>query len=221
VKERKIIRIVISIILTILLAGFVNAQENSFNPLTPRYQSIILPTSGFAWIDNDLAVDSCAAPVDSLWMKQSGEEFDLYVAADGPHGSGRYWTVTVAVLKKDQTDLKNGVCVETSTIGWRTLQRFKKLPLPWVDDQNDNGWPEFIFWDSFPLNDEPTMAEFGLVGWVYELDEEGVLRLNFELTHALAAEIATAYRQPLENHIASFQQRRNEIAHMLKLFISE
>jgi hypothetical protein len=152
---------------------------------------------------------------------QPGDDFDLLVAADGPHGSGRYWTITVALKKSKEEIPSRGICLETSTIGWRTLQYFNKLPLPWVDDQNENGHPEFILWDSFPLNDEPTMAEFGLIAWVYELSKEGDLRLNMELTRALASEIAAAYRQPLENSTANLQQRRDEMAHILESFISE
>ena len=196
-------------------------QEEPFNLISPRYQSLQFPKQEFVWLDNELQVDSCLAPVDSLWITQSGDNFDLLITTDGPHGSGRYWTVTLAIKNKNEEIPSRGICLETSTIGWRTLQYFKKLPLPWVDDQNDNGQPEFILWDSFPLNDEPTMAEFGLIGWVYELNSSGNLELNIELTRILASEIAAAYRLPLKNNNARFQQGREEIAQLLESFISE
>jgi hypothetical protein len=180
-----------------------------------------MPVKGFIWIDNDLAVDSCMASADSLWLKQSGNEHDLLVAAYGPHGSGRYWRITVAVKEKDQTRPIKGLCLETSTIGWRTLQSFKKLPLPWVTDQNADGRPEFVLWDSFPLNDEPTMSEFGLIGWVYELNPGGSLDLNLDLTRILASEIASAYRVPIRDTDAGFQQRREKIAQILDEFVKE
>lgn len=196
-------------------------QDDSFNLINQRCQTIQFPEKGFIWMDNELAVDSCMSPADSLWIKKSGEEFDLLVVADGPHGSGRYWTITIALKSIDEQLPTRGICLVTSTIGWRTLQYFKRLPLPWVGDQNENGQPEFILWDSFPLNDEPTMAEFGLIGWVYELDSDGHLNLNMDLTRNLAAEIAAAYRLPLENENVSLQQRREEFAQILESFISE
>jgi len=65
------------------------------------------------------------------------------------------------------------------------------------------------------------MAEFGLIAWVYELDPEGNLRLNMDLTFNLAAEIAAAYRLPLENENVNLRERRDEFARILESFISE
>jgi hypothetical protein len=39
---------------------------------------------------------------------------------DGPHGSGRYWTVTLAVRREGMT---RGACLATKTGGWRNLPR--------------------------------------------------------------------------------------------------
>jgi len=206
------------IIIFCLQVGYLIAQDNSFNPISPRYETISLAVEGFSWINNDLAVDTCVAVADSLWIRQTGDPSNLLVAVDGPHGSGRYWTVTVAVKKTGAEGLPRGICLETSTIGWRTLQYFNQLPLPWVGDRNKNGKPEFILWDSFPLNDEPTMAEFGLIGWVYELDHEGNLILNLPLTYAIISEIIDAYRKPLDNTNVRFQKRRNEIARLLEAY---
>jgi len=55
--------------------------------------------------------------------------------------------------------------MSASTVDWRTLQRYSEGPLPWLDDVDDNGRPEFILWDSFALHDEASLAEYALVAW--------------------------------------------------------
>jgi hypothetical protein len=49
-----------------------------------------MPKQGFHWVESDNNIDSCMAPADGLWIKQSGNKFDLLIATEGPHGSGRY-----------------------------------------------------------------------------------------------------------------------------------
>jgi hypothetical protein len=206
------------LIFIIFMIRGVTAQDSSESPISPRYRRLTIPDQGFTRIENNQAGDSCTAIADSSWMEKSGDSLRLLVAVDGPYGSGRYWTVTIAL--KDSTEDKptRGICLETTTIGWRTLQYFKKLPLPWIDDQNANGQPEFILWDSFPLRGNASMAEFGLIGWVYEMGSKGNLELNIDLTHVLAVELASAYRTPLSNADDRFQQQRNKIARILEKF---
>jgi hypothetical protein len=120
--------------------------------------------------------------------------FDLFVYAAGPAGSGRYWNVTIGIAKRQQSKPSRGICLVTSTAGWRTLQQFKKSPLSWLDDLDDDGKAEVIIWSSFPLREEASMAEYGLMAWVYRAHSENSLVIDRDLSRKMAGEIAKAYR---------------------------
>jgi hypothetical protein len=211
------------ILIIIIIAGvasYVIAQDSSFCLMSPPYQIIEIPAQGFKSIDDELFVDSCTTVADSMWMKHSAETFNLLVAADGPHGSGRYWNLSVAITDPGETKPRRGLCLNTTTIGWRTLLKFNKLPLLWLDDRDNNGQPEVIIWDSFPFHEEASLAEFGLIGWVYEVNYKGILSINWLLSRGLAAEIAHAYRQPVNAAGDKFQRLRDQIARQLERFAS-
>lgn len=57
----------------------------------------------------------------------------------------------------------------TSTAGWRTLRQYRRISLLWLEDLDQDGEAELIIWDSFPLKENASMAEYGLVAWVYRL----------------------------------------------------
>ena len=198
-----------------------HGQENPTCRVNPPFQKIEFPAQGFAWMEEDLFPDSCMVADDTMWVIQPADSLTLMVATDGPHGSGRYWTVTIGIAGPGNNLPDRGICLQTSTIGWRTLQRFKKIPLPWLDDLDGNGQPDLIIWDSFPLHEEVSMAEFGLMAWVYEINPSGILEINWPLSCQFAIEIAEAYRQPLDGSDERFQKRRNEIASHLENFVSK
>jgi hypothetical protein len=68
-------------------------------------------------------------------------------------------------------------------------------PLPWLDDLDNDGKAELIIWDSFPLHEDASQAEYGLVAWVYRLASEDLLAIDWGLSLRMAREIAQAYGQ--------------------------
>ena len=83
----------------------------------------------------------------------------------------------------------------SSTVGRRTLQEYKRGGLPWLEDLDGDGRSDFVFWESFELDESQSMAAFGLVAWVYRLLPEGSLQIDWELSRHMAREIAKEYRK--------------------------
>jgi hypothetical protein len=126
----------------------------------------------------------------------------------------------VAVSEKQQK-VERGTCIWTSTVGWRTLQRYSMGPLPWLDDVDDDGRSEFILWDSFPLRDGASMAEYALIAWVYRLAPPDELVMDWELTRTFARSLAKEYRSPSEPPSGSPDGSRAKAAEALEEFAEE
>ena len=124
-------------------------------------------------------------------------DLSLTVSAVGPSGAGRHWTVKVGLIDESGSTAAPAFCLETSTIGWRMLQNYERSPLPWQLDFDNDGADELIIWDSFPLSDEPISGNNALVAWVYRLDANGALNIDWDLSRMLATELAEAYRAQL------------------------
>jgi hypothetical protein len=182
---------------------------------------IPVPHDGFAWLEGEEQTGPCEAMPSEKWIRKPSGSFDLFAYADGPAGSGRYWTLSVGIGKKGSPKPDQGICFATSTIGWRTLQQFKNAPLVWLDDLDGDGKAEVILWGSFPLRKEASNAEFGLTAWVYRLTSEGALVLDWSLTRKLAREIAAAYRAPLKTPPPNPSPLRAEAAAALEMFADE
>jgi len=203
------------------------AQEASVCLMSPSYLKIQVPAHGINWLEGESFDGPCGSIANGEWIIESADSFNVFVATDGPNGSGRYWTVTFGIAQQGETVPRRGFCLETSTVGWRTLQRFSTLPLPWLSDRNADGRPEFIIWDSFPLREDASLAEYGLIAWVYQVDPEGILTIDWRLSRELAGEIASEYRLPLKYagplKYARFylQEERKKIARYLDEFASE
>jgi hypothetical protein len=136
----------------------------------------------------------------------------------GPEGSGRFWTITVGVSEQSGSRPSHGACMLTSTVGWRNLQRYSKGPLPWADDVDHDGRAEFILWDSFPLRDGASMAEFGLVAWIYHVADSGSLVLDWDLSARFARRLAEEYRSTLTGSDAIVNGNRARAAQALEEF---
>ena len=214
-------RLLVTVVLWSGVVGLAVGQETSVCLMSPRYLTIQVPVQGVTWLEGELFDGPCNAIADSGWVRQPADSFDLLVAADGPRGSGRYWTVAVGIAEPGETAPRRGFCLVTTTVGWRTLQRFSTFPLPWLGDRDSDGRPEVIIWDSYPLRENATPAEYGLIAWVYQVNPEGVLTVDWRLSREIAEEIASEYRSPVEGAGARFQEMRNDVARYLEAFASE
>jgi len=199
----------------------VGRADNSAAPpclMRPAHVEIRLPADGMTWLPDEDQSGACGIIPAKEWMRKRAGSLNLFVYADGPNGSGRYWNVTVGVGGSRDSNPIRGVCFTTSTVGWRTLQHFKDGPLPWLEDLDHDGKGEFILWDSFALREDASMAEFGLVAWVYRLAPAGTLSIDWKLTRQMAREIAAAYRQPLDRKNSLMGPLRAQAAKALEQF---
>ncbi len=195
-------------------------DEPRFCPMGPAHAVIELPESGFSWLEGEEIFGQCGSVPEEAWSREAWGSQEVVVYADGPSGSGRYWQLSVGMAPEGGGPLR-GVCLVTTTVGWRTLQRWDRVPLPWVDDLDENGEPEVLIWASFPLSREPSMAEFGLVAWVYDLGPDGLFTINWDLSRRMAAEIGAAYREPLEGMNTLTAGTRGKAAVSLERFAAE
>ena len=186
--------------------------------MQPAWQSIHIKDGEFKWLRDGKVGEPCDNLPSDGWSRRSAGPGDLHVHADGPMGSGRFWTVTVGVSGKQGSQPTHGVCLSASTLGWRTLQRFSKGPLTWLDDVNNDGRAEFILWDSFPLHNEGTMAEYALMAWVYRLVAPDSLVIDLDLSRNLARLLAKEYRTSSENDKGYLGDLRNQAAVSLERF---
>lgn len=189
--------------------------------MVPEHLEMRLPSRGLTWLPGEDRDGKCDIVPAKKWNRSPSGSVDLFVYSDGPSGSGRYWTVIVGVGARRQWEPTRGVCFTTSTAGWRTLQRFKDGPLPWLEDLDHDGKAEFIIWDSFALHKEATMAELGLTAWVYRLTPENSLIIDWDLSRKIAREIAAAYRAPLDSKAQVLEPLRAQAAQALEQFADQ
>ena len=156
-----------------------------------------LPPSGFTDADEPDKPRACEA-VSGDWLRGPLSAGELTVNPAGPEGSGRYWTITVGLSATRGAAPTRGVCVLTSTAGWRSLRSFGPQGLPWIADRDGDKQVEFVLWTSFFLTPRMVQYESGLVAWVYRVDlKTGRLVLDLRLSRRMAEDIATAYKVPL------------------------
>jgi hypothetical protein len=173
------------------------------------------------WLEGEEQTGSCERVPIGKWIRKPSGPSSLFVYADGPAGSGRFWNVTIGMSEIDLAKPARGICLMANTVGWRTLQQYKDSPLPWLDDVDGDGKGEVILWASFPLRPEASPAEFGLTAWVYRLTSENTLVIDMDLTRKVAREIAAAYRTPLKHSSQTIAPIRAEAATALEMFADE
>jgi hypothetical protein len=206
--------------LGLVIIPVIRGQFNSnLWKLQPGRSVICLPDTGFSWSDGEEAGDRCDTTLPEKWVRKSSGSQDLFVSADGPAGSGRFWTVTVGIGDKQHALPVRGVCLKTSTIGWRTLQNYSKGALSWLEDMDGDGRAEFILWDSFPLSDPiMSMAEYGLVAWVFRPASTDSLVIDPDLSRIMAESLAKEYRMPLDGASDTLLKLRFRAAEILDKF---
>ncbi len=211
---------VVVLVVTIGIGGLARGGEQKLRcQMAPVRLRIQVPARGFVWLDDELHTGSCEGMKIENWKRRPSSRFDLLVHAAGPSGSGRFWNLAIGIAKSDEIKPLRGVCFTTSTVGWRTLQFCKNLPLPWIDDVDADGDAELIIWDSFPLEEGASMAGFGLTAWVYRHATKDSLLLDWALSRRMARDLAQAYLAPLE--APNLSKYRAKAAEALKLFAEQ
>ena len=203
---------------SVILAG------GSFQPtclVRPDHLQLRLPHDGFKWAEGEQPNGECKGVPAKKWLRQRSGSFSLFVSADGPSGSGRYWKVTIGVAKSEESKPTRAICLVTSTLGWRTLQQWKKAPLAWLEDVDDDGKAEVVIWNSFPIRKDASMAEYGLMAWVYRVDSENSLALEWNLSRKMAKKIAETYRSSLDSTASYSRPLRAEAAEALERFVDK
>ena len=201
------------------------AEDTELPPclMVPHSLEMRFPSSGFTWLPGEGFQGTCEHVPREKWIHDLLGSPGLFVHADGPSGSGRFWIVTLGVTDDIyQAKPSRGICLMTSTLGWRTLQ-ISSVSLPWLDDLDSNGRSELIIWSSFPLREDATEAEFGLVGWVYRQTSEDLLTIDIALSRSMAREVAKWYRSALtaEDFEASLSLKPMDFLAGLRITASE
>lgn len=186
--------------------------------MQPSYLAMSMPDRGLAWLPGADFSGKCGDVPAKRWARQASGTVDLFVHTDGPEGSARYWSVKVGVGSEQRATPVRGVCLTTSTAGWRTLQRYEKGALRWLDDLDGDGRAELVVWDSFPLRDDASSTQYALVAWVYRLVSQDSLAIDWSLSRRLARSIAEHYRLPLAAAAPSLEKLRIEAAEALEGF---
>jgi hypothetical protein len=210
---------VVGLVQLLLVCAAVGETQKACQ-MRPPCLAFSTPEYGLTWCGVGPTGGQCDTIAIEDWVRQSGELFDVLVAADGPGGSGRFWHITVGIAKHNQAVPQRGFCFQTTTAGWRTLREFDPLPLPWVGDRDADGWPELILWDSFPLygDEQMTSVGYGLMAWVYEVNEQGDFVISWEMSRELAFELSSAYRSSLSR---GGQEMRDTAADYIEAFATK
>lgn len=176
----------------------VSAQSNPRTCLMAAPRAVYaMPPKGFISGDEPNKMRACDA-VTGEWLRGPVAAGDLAVDPAGPEGSGRYWTITVGLTPSRDAAPTRGICVETSTAGFRSLRSFGEKGLPWIADRDGDTAAEFVLWTSCFLTPRLQQSETGLAAWVYRADvKTGRLLLDLPLSRGMAAEVAAAYQAPL------------------------
>jgi hypothetical protein len=188
------------IALIVFMTGFWAVDLQAADPLPaecsmrPNHLEIRFQGHGFKWLPGEESGGQCNHDGGKKWTKKLSKTLHLFVNADGPSGSSRLWKLTIGAARHGRTKPDCGVCLTTSTAGWRTLGQYRRIPLPWLEDLDHDGEAELIIWDSFPLREDASMAEYGLIAWVYRLTSKDSFVIDQVLSRRMAREIAQAYR---------------------------
>jgi hypothetical protein len=115
------------------------------------------------------------------------------VVADGPSGSGRFFSVSIAIGAGAK---QRHACTMGSTVGWRMLYQVadRLAPLPWLADVDGDGPMELVVWHRLPWGGGHSEVENALFPVVYVLDRDALVRRD-DRARPLFAKVAAAYRE--------------------------
>jgi len=189
-----------------------SSKNNNECTLKPLWSRLVIPESGFKDLDDDDKLrNSCSVEHDWETYQQNNNKF--FMGVQGPSGSGRYWNITIGLGQLKDKKPKRGICFVVSTLGWRTLQKFRRLN--WLEDLDGDLKPELIIWNSFYLDDTLQPLRTGISAWVYSIYADQLI-LNTELTRKLSLELSYAYLKPIPRLNANLYNSRHQISRVLK-----
>jgi hypothetical protein len=163
--------------------------------MAPPAAAFALPAQGMIW-QSPGEEGACEEIDASLWVREPAGDGDLFVYADGPGGSGRFWEVSVGLAPAHADQPTRGFCLMATTLGWRSLQNYDRVPLEWLRRAERDGVPEVIIWDSFQAGDSESPPDAAIVAWAYRLSGDRLV-LNLDSTKEWAADLARSYRSIL------------------------
>jgi len=180
-------------------------------------ETYTLPDSGFTGLTSTSTPITCDHIPAHEWVVGRVGINKLYLNAKGPSGSGRHWIITIGISDSTALLPYRGICISISTIGWRTLQRYSKGALPWLEDIDKDGDSEVVLWDSFPIHPNASMVRYGLFAWVYRLVSNDLLTIDMQLTRENAQALAREYRDST-NVNKMYYWKRAQIAEYIESF---
>jgi hypothetical protein len=118
-------------------------------------------------------------------------------ALDGPNGSGRFMTATIAVAS-DAGII--GACLPTTTVAWRWTHHVAKQLAPWKPIEDDH----VTLWTSLPIGEQDMPSVIAPV--VFALEEGNVLVVDRRATAAAVKRYAAAYERCTSRDCAALQR---------------
>jgi len=157
-----------------------------------------LPAADFASLDVDATGASCGDALLGEWQQGGVAACNLFVVANEPQGSGRFFSVAFGVSDRNGAKPTRLRCLSTTTVWWRTLPSVSRELLMWPDDVEGDGNSEVMLWDSSRLHRSATQAEHGLMPWVCRFATPATLTLTLDpdMSRVMAGSLARKSRAP-------------------------
>lgn len=196
--------IIANLYILVLFSAVIFSQNNCTAVIKQSRQVINIPLNGFYYYDDDTIYNSKHLNIpDSGWVVLKGNNYNLYLYRECPLGTGCLAEILIGISDVNKSRPDRGFCLPVHTIGWRFLWEYDKNS--WIEDLDNDGNGELIIWDSFPLHEDATNAEYGVVGWVYRLDlNTSNFIFDLNLSRTKIQEIADAYKKPM---ISSYPEK--------------
>jgi hypothetical protein len=201
----------------VLGGALVAGAEETPCRLQPTHLRITLPSEGLRWLEGEARSGPCAATSQArAWGRGTGSNSN----AIGPVHETERWQVWLSwQLSKDGGPYR-GICFTAPGQGSRMLPTFREGSLPWSLDLDDDGVPEALLWDAFPVTVD-SRVEYGRVAWVYRAGTDGALTLDWALTRKIARELAAAYEAAPPAELAWAAGHRRQAARVLDGLVAD
>ena len=189
------------------------ADNGPLCKLQPMWREQRFPDVGFKDLDDETKVRN-PCKLNQSWETFVHQGMKYFVSIKGPSGSGRYWNITLGLAQAHDIIPTRGICFTVSTVGWRTLQRFRALE--WLINIDSGATPQLVLWNSFFLDDSAMPQRSGLSVWVYNIGVDG-LQFDEAATRHRYLELKNAYLKPLARTNLRVYKSRHQIARVLDI----